>query len=52
MGFGRRLLVPWERIVLLMGALALVLPGLGTDLVGLLAFAVGFRGSEQVAEVA
>ena len=48
MGFGRRLLVPWERVVLVAGALALVLPGLGTDLVGLLTLGVGFRGGEQV----
>ena len=52
MGFGRRLLAPWERVVLGAGAVALVLPGLGTDLVGLLALAVGFRGGERVPEVA
>ncbi len=45
MGFGRRLLVPWERVVLGIGALALVLPGPITDSLGLVALAVGFRGA-------
>jgi TRAP-type uncharacterized transport system fused permease subunit len=52
MGFARRLLAPWERVVLGVGAMALVLPGLGTDLVGLVALAVGFRGGEEAPEVA
>lgn len=43
-GFARRLLVPWERVVLGIAALALVLPGFGSDLVGLVALWVGFRG--------
>ena len=45
-GYGRRLLAPWERVVLGFAAVALVLPGLGSDLMGLVALGVGFRGSE------
>ncbi len=42
MGFGRRNLVPWERLVLGAGALCLVFPGLATDGAGFLALAVVF----------
>ena len=42
MGFGRRHLVPWERLVLGAGALCLVFPGLTTDGAGFLALAVIF----------
>jgi TRAP transporter 4TM/12TM fusion protein len=46
MGFGRRILVPWERVLLAVGALALVLPGWQTDVAGLFALIVGFRSAE------
>ena len=46
MGYGRRVLRIWERAVLGIGALALIFPGLWTDLVGLTALVVGFRGGE------
>lgn len=42
MGFLRQRLVPWERVLLGAGALALVFPGLLTDGFGLLALAVVF----------
>jgi TRAP transporter 4TM/12TM fusion protein len=42
MGFGRRNLVLWERVVLGAGALCLVFPGLATDGAGFLALAVVF----------
>ena len=42
MGFGRRELVAWERLVLGAGALCLVFPGLATDGAGFLALAVVF----------
>ena len=45
MGFGRRDLVPWERLVLGVGALLLVFPGAVTDGAGLVALGiVFFRG--------
>ena len=47
-GFGRRILVPWERVLLVFGALALVLPGWQSDLAGLVAVVIGFRGVEAV----
>jgi TRAP-type uncharacterized transport system fused permease subunit len=43
MGYARRQLKVWERMVLGMGALALIFPGVLTDLVGLTALVVGFR---------
>jgi TRAP transporter 4TM/12TM fusion protein len=46
MGFARRVLSPWERVVLGVAALALVLPGLASDVVGLGCVAVGFRGAD------
>ncbi len=49
MGYARRPLAPWERAVLAAGALALVYPGVGTDLVGMAALWVGFRSGEPVA---
>jgi TRAP transporter 4TM/12TM fusion protein len=42
MGYGRRELVAWERLVLGAGALCLVFPGLPTDGAGFLALAVVF----------
>jgi len=42
MGFGRRALVLWERVVLGAGALCLVFPGLATDGAGFLALAAVF----------
>ncbi len=42
MGFGRRDLLAWERVVLGAGALCLVFPGLVTDGAGFLALAVVF----------
>jgi TRAP transporter 4TM/12TM fusion protein len=42
MGYGRRHLAPWERLVLGVGALCLVVPGLVTDGVGILALGVVF----------
>ncbi len=43
MGYARRQLKVWERMVLGVGALALIFPGVLTDLVGLTALVVGFR---------
>lgn len=42
MGYGRRHLLPWERVVLGAGAFCLVVPGLVTDGVGLVALGVVF----------
>jgi TRAP transporter 4TM/12TM fusion protein len=42
MGYGRRALVPWERLALGAGALCLVFPGLPTDAAGFLALGAVF----------
>jgi len=42
MGYGRRHLLPWERVLLGAGAFCLVVPGLVTDGAGLLALGVVF----------
>ncbi|MEJ2203115.1 MAG: TRAP transporter fused permease subunit [Gemmatimonadota bacterium] len=46
MGYARRTLRPWERAVLGAGALALIFPGVWTDLAGMMALVVGFRAGE------
>ena len=47
MGYARRVLAPWERVMLGVAAVALVFPGVWTDLVGLMGMVVGFRGMAE-----
>jgi len=46
MGFARRPIVWWERVILFVAALALVLPGLATDGAGLVGVVVVFSRAE------
>jgi TRAP transporter 4TM/12TM fusion protein len=46
MGFARRPIVWWERVILVVAALALVLPGLATDGAGLVGVVVVFSRAE------